>query len=72
MTVGGRMYLEAFIWSWVHLHPGYLLRQTAKFLGLAALILLPLFLSNIYLVKQGFTPTAPSFHIEASPDEIPH
>jgi hypothetical protein len=65
------MYLEAYIWCWIHLHPGYLLRQTAKFLGLAALILVPLFYSNVYLAKQGFTPSSPSLHIQASPDTLP-
>ncbi len=66
------MYLEAFIWSWVHLHPGYMLRKTAKFLGLAALVLIPLFYSNVYLIKQGHKPTSPSLHIQSSPESIPH
>lgn len=65
------MYLEAYIWCWVHLHPGYLLRKLAKFMGLAALILIPLFYANLELVKRGFVPKPPSFEIQEAAEE-PH
>jgi hypothetical protein len=60
------MYLEAFIWCWVHLHPGYLLRTLAKRLGLAALILIPLIYINVDLVKRGFKPSTPSIELQVS------
>ncbi len=60
------MYLETFIWSWVHLHPGYIFRRLMRFLGLAALVLIPLFYSNVYLTKQGFKPSSPSLELQAS------
>ncbi|CAL1240124.1 hypothetical protein [Candidatus Methylocalor cossyra] len=60
------MYLEAFIWSWIHLHPGYVLKKSAQLLGLAALILIPLLYVNADLVKRGFKPTPPSFQLEVS------
>jgi hypothetical protein len=71
LLAGGRMVLEIYIWSWIHLHPGHLLRKTAKYLGLAALVLIPLFYSNIYLIRQGFKPTPPSLHMQASSEQFP-
>lgn len=65
------MTLEAYIWCWVHLHPGYLLRKLAKFLGLAALILIPLLYVNVELIKRGMKVDSPSFEIELNkPDEL--
>lgn len=63
------MLLETYIWCWIHLHPGHVLRTVAKLLGLAALVLLPLFFLNVHMVKMGFTPQRPSFEIRVSQPE---
>jgi uncharacterized membrane protein YGL010W len=60
------MSLEFFIWCWIHLHPGHVLRTTAKLLGLAALVLIPLLFLNVHMLKMGFTPQRPSFEIQVS------
>lgn len=60
------MYLETFIWCWIHLHPGHVLRTLAKLIGLAALVLIPLLYLHVDMLKKGFTPSRPSFSIQAS------
>jgi hypothetical protein len=66
------MYLETFIWCWIHLHPGYLLRKLAKLLGLAALVLIPLIYINVDLVKRGGKPAAPSIELQVSQQDLAH
>lgn len=66
------MYLETFIWCWVHLHPGYLLRRLAKRLGLAALVLIPLIYINVDLVRKGFKPATPSMELQVSQQDWAH
>lgn len=63
------MLLECYIWCWIHLHPGYVLRKLAKLLGLAALVLLPLLYLNVDMARKGFTPVSPSTELHVDKPE---
>ena len=65
------MMLELYVWSWLHLHPHHVLKQTAKFIGLSVLILLPLLAMNVALVKRGMSLKSPSFEINMSQSDYP-
>ncbi|MGI9211683.1 MAG: hypothetical protein ACR2HF_04355 [Methylococcaceae bacterium] len=59
------MWLELFVWAWINLHPEHVKRRALLFLGLGALILMPLFIINMQMSTRGFKPSLPSFSIEA-------
>ncbi|MGZ8242336.1 hypothetical protein [Methylomagnum sp.] len=65
------MYLEAFIWSWINLHPGFVLKKLAKLMALAALVLLPLLYINVDMARKGFTPTPPRLELQVAHEPIP-
>ena len=57
------MMLEIYVWSWLHLHPAHVRRKLARFLGLSALILLPLLAMNLALIHRGHSPLTPQMEI---------
>jgi hypothetical protein len=61
------MYLETFIWCWIHMHPYYVLRRLATLLALAAMVLGPLLYLNVDMVRKGHQIRAPSLQIQAAP-----
>jgi hypothetical protein len=62
------MYLETFIWCWIHMHPHHVMRRLATFLALATLVLIPLLYVNVGLVRKGHQLRAPSLEIQAAPN----
>jgi hypothetical protein len=60
------MYLEAFIWSWINLHPGFVLKKLAKLMALAALVLLPLLYINVDMARKGFAPAPPRMELQVA------
>ncbi len=65
------MMLELYVWSWMHLHPGHVLKTLGRFLLLSVLILLPLFALNRAIIQRGFMPDMPSREIHLSKDLYP-
>lgn len=65
------MKVEIFVWSWMNLHPHHVLKQTAKFLGIALLVLVPLLALNVALVKRGFVHDKPGLEINLSQSTYP-
>ena len=59
------MLFECYIWCWIHLHPGHVLRKLAKLFGLAALVLIPLLYLNVDMARKGFMPLPPSTEVHA-------
>jgi hypothetical protein len=60
------MLLKLYIWCWINLHPQYVLRRTAQFVGLSVLLLIPLLYLNLTIVQRGGAPTGPRFEINLS------
>ena len=60
------MLLEAYIWTWMNLHPIHAIKTLARLTGLAALIILPLLALNVNLVRNGFRPTPPRPELQIS------
>lgn len=56
----------------MHLHPVHVMKQTAKMLGLSALILLPLLYLNVQFVRKGFKAAQPSFSLNAAQEDEIH
>jgi hypothetical protein len=51
------MHLEVFVWLWTRFGPGEVVSKCVKGLGLAAIIIVPLVLTNVQLHKYGFRPS---------------
>lgn len=65
------MWVEIHVWSWLHLHPAYVRRKLARFLGLSIIILLPLLAVNLMMMKRGFMPQRPSLEINLGQAHYP-
>jgi hypothetical protein len=61
------MRVNAYLWCWINLHPGYVLRKLAILFGLAVLVMGPLLYLNVDLVKKGMTLSAPRHELKIAP-----